>query len=208
MPFLRFKRALLSIFPALSAEGCSLTDGSRPVWVKSPPLPGLQNRSHLIEPLNREPEHLAVAVVLVVLDIRKCRDVTLLGRGRASSVFPPLIRAILRESTYAAALSRTRELCDKGLSQQAFGILPKIREVDDLLEESEPARSMIREVHTELCFWAFAGGRPMTCAKKSGEGFRERMSVLEQVLPGATELVDAAHLERGKSHVNPMPIDV
>jgi len=83
-------------------------------------------------------------------------------------------------------------LCGKGLTRQAFEIVPKIREVDDLLAESERARSMVREVHPELCFWAFGEGKPMRNGKKTDDGFRERMAVLEQLLPGCGEVVRSA----------------
>lgn len=115
----------------------------------------------------------------------------LLGRGRASSVFPPPLRAILGASSYTDALYLSRSLCGKGLSRQAFGIAPKIREVDDLLADSEYAQLSVREVHPEVCFWAFAGGKPMVHRKKEEVGFRERMALLERVFPGCEELVRA-----------------
>jgi predicted RNase H-like nuclease len=109
----------------------------------------------------------------------------LLGRHRASSVFPPPIRAVLGEDDYAEALRRSRALSGKGLSRQAFAIMPKILQVDLLMQESSRARALVREVHPEVCFWAFARGRSMTHRKKSKEGFAERMRLLETVLPGA-----------------------
>lgn len=124
-----------------------------------------------------------------------------LGPGRASSVFPPPLRALLGQSSYASALERSRKLCGKGLSKQAFAILPKIREVDDLLAESGRARAIVREVHPELCFWAFGGGKPMAHGKKKGEGFCERMEVLERVLPGSSDLANAALARYRRSDV-------
>ena len=168
--------------------------------------------------VRHEAEHLAFGVVtnldelitfapdsaLVLIDIpiglrdqspkpRGCDTAArkLLGAKRSSSVFPAPIRPALREASYAAALSKSRQLSGKGLSQQAYGIAPKIREIDDLLTTSERARSMVREAHPELCFWAFAG-RPMTHRKKTSEGFRERMELLKRVLPGSEPLVVAA----------------
>jgi predicted RNase H-like nuclease len=55
-----------------------------------------------------------------------------------------------------------------------------------------PARAMVREVHPEVCFWAFAGGVPMRHRKKLKEGFAERMEIIESILPGARTMVDRA----------------
>lgn len=106
----------------------------------------------------------------------------LLGAKRSSSVFAAPIRPVLREASYAAAPSESRQLSGKGLSQQAYGIAPKIRQIDDLLTTSERARSLVREAHPELCFWAFAG-RPMTHRKKTSEGFQNAWSYLSMFYP-------------------------
>ncbi len=120
---------------------------------------------------------------------------------RASSVFPAPTRAILHEENYAAALKKSRKVTGKGFSKQVFFILPKIREVDTLLGSDTRARAMVRESHPELCFWALAGGRPMAHKKKLTEGFVERMAVLEKVMPGARDLVDAALQRYQRSEV-------
>jgi predicted RNase H-like nuclease len=109
----------------------------------------------------------------------------LLGRRRGSSVFPAPIRAVLDEKDYATALRRSRTLTGKGLSRQAFAIVPKIREVDLLMQKNPRARRIVREVHPEVCFWALAGGVSMKHRKKRREGFVERINLLEKLLPGA-----------------------
>lgn len=116
----------------------------------------------------------------------------LLGRGRSSSVSPAPLRAVLRETTHAGASGKSRALSGKGLSRQGFGIVPKIREVDDLLAMDARARGMVREAHPELCFWAFAGRRAMAHSKKTLAGYKERMAVLAEVLPGAEEMAAEA----------------
>ena len=67
-----------------------------------------------------------------------------------------------------------------GLTKQAFGILGKCREVDQLLRDDLTVRSVIREIHPEVCFWAFGGGKPMKHYKKDDAGFRERLDVLKR----------------------------
>lgn len=116
----------------------------------------------------------------------------LLGRGRGSSVFPAPLRAVLNADDYESAVRQSRHLSGKGLSKQAYAIVPKIREVDELLSGCEKARGMVREIHPELCFWAYARARPMVNRKKSRAGFEERMGVLETVLPDAGAIAESA----------------
>ena len=111
-----------------------------------------------------------------------------LGRPRASSVFPAPVRAALAAATYEDANRISRQTSGKGLTQQTFAILPKIREVDSLLRKSEKARHIVREVHPEICFWALAGGRPMRDKKKRRAGIDERLAVLERVCPSVAEV--------------------
>lgn len=114
----------------------------------------------------------------------------MLGPGRASSVFSSPIRAILNELTHAEASDKSRRLAGTGISQQAFAIIPKIREVDELFVQSERAREKvsIREIHPEVCFWALNDGVPMANTKKSEAGFSERMALIERHLAGAKKL--------------------
>ena len=77
-----------------------------------------------------------------------------LGAYFAGSVFPAPVRAALAAVTYEHANRISRNESGKGMTQQTFAILPKIREVDSLLQNSERARRIVREVHLEICFWA------------------------------------------------------
>src|SRR5262249_42903345 len=61
----------------------------------------------------------------------------LLGRPRASSVFPAPPRAALAAPTYRRACALSRRCLGVALSLECFNILPKIREVDELIT---PAR--------------------------------------------------------------------
>ena len=102
---------------------------------------------------------------------------------RASSVFPAPVRAALAAETYEDARQISRRVSDRGLTRQTFAILPRIKEVDSLLQKSEKARRIVREIHPEICFWALAGGSPMRQSKKTGAGFDERFVLLEGVHP-------------------------
>ena len=115
---------------------------------------------------------------------------------RSSSVFSaPTREALVYDLDFEEARNRNREATATrtagkkgvGLTLQTFSIIPKIRDADELLRESEKARRIVLEVHPELCFWALNDGAAMRHGKKAsgGRGRRERLEVLEACWPGA-----------------------
>ncbi len=126
--------------------------------------------------LTPTPTVIAVDMPIGLLDTpkpggRACDQLArrLLGR-RASSVFSPPSRMVLHATHYDQV--RTH-----GLSRQAFGILPKIREVDRLITPAH--QSTIYEAHPELAFMWLAGA-PMQHNKKTAAGREERLSALRR----------------------------
>lgn len=115
----------------------------------------------------------------------------LLGRRR-SSVFTPPCRAAMKASTYETASAINFRETGKKLTKECWNIVAKIREVDRLVRENPRARSWVREVHPEVCFWAFSGGEPMRAWKKSREGREERLRLLRRLDPATDAIVDAA----------------
>ncbi|HVX30789.1 MAG TPA: DUF429 domain-containing protein [Nitrolancea sp.] len=102
---------------------------------------------------------------------------------RRSSVFPAPDRRVLHSSTYRDALERSRALTGKGISRQAFGIYPKVAEVDR--EMTPELQQRVFEVHPEVSFWALAG-KPMAFRKSLVEGFTERRTHLQAAFAGLT----------------------
>lgn len=76
----------------------------------------------------------------------------LLDRRRKSSVFSTPVRQTLGLQNYAAACEANRSVTSSSLSQQAFHILPKIKELDDHLAQSQADATRVFEVHPELSF--------------------------------------------------------
>ncbi|MSQ47946.1 MAG: DUF429 domain-containing protein [Deltaproteobacteria bacterium] len=97
----------------------------------------------------------------------------LLGR-RASSIFTPPTRPMLQATRY-------EQVRTQGLSIQSFNILPKIREVDQLMTPALQQR--VHEAHPELAFMSLAGV-PMQHNKKTPEGREERLRILEGAFQG------------------------
>ena len=110
---------------------------------------------------------------------------------RHSSVFPAPSRLALDCTTYREASERNHACTGRGLTQQTFNIMPKIREVDAFLRGS-PLRGRVREMHPEVALWALNDKRAMAHAKRTTEGFEERMAVLSRYLPNSREIVSIA----------------
>ncbi|MGX2039377.1 DUF429 domain-containing protein [Methylocaldum sp. MU1018] len=102
----------------------------------------------------------------------------LLGPRRASSVFTAPLRPLLAAGTHAEASARRRAIEGRGMSVQAFAIMPKVAEVDAHLRAHASDVSRVYEVHPELTFAVLNGGRPLPHSKKSAAGRLERLALL------------------------------
>ena len=88
--------------------------------------------------------------------------------------------------TYEEINLASKAQCGKGVSKQAFYLLPKIRETEALLRSSYSDDTDWLETHPELCFSSFNGAMPMEGNKKTDAGFRERKTVLARHIPART----------------------
>ena len=111
---------------------------------------------------------------------------------RASSVFPAPARATLTAESYGAACEASEADCGKRLSKQSYAILPKIRDVDTMLRQDPRRSERVLEVHPEVCFYFWAGRRPMSHPKLSGFGFAERLELVRTVFGRAAEEIREA----------------
>ena len=134
-----------------------------------------------------------IPIGLPTREPRRCDiEVRRLLGPRRSSVFPTPVRAALTADSYKAACLASERACGKKLSKQAYAILPKILEVDTALQDSQLLLDTLFEVHPELSFCFWNGGRPMTHPKTSGFGFMERFELATDVFGDAVrEIRDA-----------------
>lgn len=116
----------------------------------------------------------------------------LLGRPRASSVFPVPTRQAVYATSYPRAVAINRKQTGRGLSKQTWNITGKTRQFDQLLQTTPSLRKIVRESHPEICWWSFNGRRAMGFNKKRPEGFAERFVLLKHYFPTATDIVAAA----------------
>lgn len=107
---------------------------------------------------------------------RRCDEIAAdkLGPDRRSSVFWTPCRDAVYATTLEDAKEINRKNTDYSISNQTWAIMPRIREVDEFLQEVEEARDPVREVHPEVCFWAFEGaamanGKKTETASRSDE---------------------------------------
>ncbi len=109
---------------------------------------------------------------------------------RRSSVFATPVRSTLEATDYVDACARSRAVSGKALSKQAFHLLPKIAEVDELVEPSDQRR--VIESHPE-CAFARLAGEPLAHPKATGEGRALRRRLLGETFgeEAVTELVEA-----------------
>lgn len=125
---------------------------------------------------------------------------------RGSSVFYTPSRAVVDNYGtigYDEANQRNKDRVDRGISQQAWNIVPAIAEMDEFLQShGDLAGRRIRESHPELCFYAFNDGNPIAYSKHSDRGRETRRTVLEAtVLDGVDAAYDQAMEENYRKDV-------
>ena len=107
---------------------------------------------------------------------------------RASTIFTAPPRPLLTHTDYAQANAASRELFGRGLTRQAFNLLPKMREVVALASDRP---GILLEVHPECSFRAMTGHD--LAPKRTSAGFDERRTLIESVFgPVDTKLPGAA----------------
>ncbi|MBT8132947.1 MAG: DUF429 domain-containing protein [Gammaproteobacteria bacterium] len=116
----------------------------------------------------------------------------LLRPKRSSSVFPAPARQTLQADSYEQAQSINRRANGRGLSQQSWNIVPKIRDIDSLLLSHKSLRGVMRECHPEICFWALNGKQAMQHNKRKEQGKQERLSILEKYFETCHQLFEQA----------------
>jgi predicted RNase H-like nuclease len=100
---------------------------------------------------------------------------------RRSTLFPTPMRAVLDAVDYPDALARSRAVSGRGLSKQAWNLVPAIRQVRTAaLAAQHSGGQRFVEVHPETSFTVMAG-RPLA-SKRTPEGVAERVAALVAAL--------------------------
>ncbi|MDO9409058.1 DUF429 domain-containing protein [Patulibacter sp.] len=107
--------------------------------------------------------------------------------ARRSSVFEPPARFLLDAADYPDARRMIAERPgSRGVSAQAFALLPRIREADGYLRGDAGARGRVHECHPEVAFAALVGAE--LPAKRSVAGAVRRLEALR----ATSDLADVA----------------
>jgi len=104
---------------------------------------------------------------------------------RRTSVFFTPIRAVLDAESQPAASERSKDLTGRGVSKQAFYLLKKMREMDQLFDSSPDVLETILESHPELCFVKFNDDEPLESKKKTEQGRNERLEIISRLFGDA-----------------------
>jgi predicted RNase H-like nuclease len=98
---------------------------------------------------------------------------------RASTVFPAPLRPLLALRDYAEANRVACDLQKRGISKQAWAIVPKVAQIDRLLQRHRHLRGRVYEVHPEVSFAAWNEHEPLAASKHSKEGLAARRALAE-----------------------------
>lgn len=98
-----------------------------------------------------------------------------LGR-RASSVFPAPLRPLLALRDWSEANRVSNRLQKRGISKQGWAIVPKVGQIDRLLQRHRQLRNRIYEVHPEVSFAHWNSGALE--AKRSQAGLATRRALV------------------------------
>ncbi len=171
----------------MSARRVLGVDGCAAGWVVVRLNDGALAEVEVVEALAeavRDAEVDAVAVDIPIGLVDAPRDADAAARtllpGRASSVFSTPPRSVVdgaragELTEHAAATARAVEVMGAGISMQAWRLVPKIVEADDLVAGGHD----LREVHPEVAFAVLAGAA--LPRKRSWAGITTRRALLER----------------------------
>lgn len=119
---------------------------------------------------------IAIDMPIVVPEVERGAETELrafLG-PRRSSVFATPPRAAMSADDYAAANDAARATTGKGVSRQAWALVPKIREAIRWIPTVDVP---VIEAHPEACF-AVLLGEPAAASKKTWAGMTQRLGAL------------------------------
>ena len=117
-------------------------------------------------------------------------------RPRSSSVFPAPIRPMLLAQSRAEASAIRYAIEGKRCSAQAFAIVPIVADVDRSMNPDLQTR--FREGHPEVSFAEMNGGAGLLWAKRTPQGQRERIELLEPSFTDLRSIVDAFEPRRAR----------
>ncbi|WP_321286654.1 DUF429 domain-containing protein [uncultured Sunxiuqinia sp.] len=108
--------------------------------------------------------------------------------GFSSTIFTPPCYEVLSATNYEQAKLINQQITGKSLSIQSWNLVPKIRELDEFLEQNTTWKTKTKESHPEINFKNLNNGKLLKHKKAAKEhvGIQERLAILSkqhQALP-------------------------
>jgi predicted RNase H-like nuclease len=173
-------------------------DGCRGGWLAVKLSPDGVAKSRIFEDMaSLWAAHLQAALILVDIPIglpeaandRTCdKEARKVLGPRRASVFPVPCRAAVYAPDYDAAINLNEKITGKRIFRATWNLIPRMRQVDEILQADSRARGVIRKGHPEVLFWGLNKRRPLAFYKKEAAGEAERLEVLQRVYRRARPL--------------------
>lgn len=103
-------------------------------------------------------------------------------KPRGCCVFPAPPRPLLVAESYEDACKISTLIDKKKISKQSFAIIPKIAEVDSLLQERPEFRCRVHEIHPEVSFCCMNNGTALMNKKRCLDGRNDRIALVDRHL--------------------------
>lgn len=131
-----------------------------------------------------------IPIGLTENSVRLCdRQLRTAMKRRAASVFLTPVRPAVFADNYRQACQINEEHTGRRISKQVRNIVPKIKQVDEVLREKPERVAKVYESHPEYLFMMLNDGIPLP-SKKSEEGRMIRQILLYDLDPGISRLQD------------------
>lgn len=106
--------------------------------------------------------------------------------GRTSTIFAVPSRQAVYADTREKIREENKKALGKDLPSQAIAIIPKMREIDEFLQNNPAHKNRLKESHPEVCFSRLNGAVVMS-RKADTEGITQRVQIIKEYLPDITE---------------------
>lgn len=101
-----------------------------------------------------------------------------LGPYYANSVFNVPVREAVYAKSYEEACDINQKITGKKFSRQFWNIIPRVREIDSLLQNCGNMRYKVKECHPEWLFKLMNGNEDISAKKKTNDGSGHRKKLL------------------------------
>lgn len=126
----------------------------------------------------------------------------LLPNNFKSSVFNAPVKLVLEAKDYLRGKEINQFITGKKITKQTWNIVPKIREVNNLLDHKPVYSRIFYEAHPETFFFRFNNDKPLNFKKKTPGGRIERLEILEQLYSKAGDIYNEIVMSTLRKNVN------